>query len=83
MPGHKKRRSRKKRSDGWVNNRLKIDKDPSELYPLKRPEEMPSEEKGYDDKEAMPPESADHDAREAAPAEKMQPGRRKKPLFSQ
>lgn len=74
MPGHKKRRSRKKRSDGWVNNRLKIDKDPSELYPLKRPEEMPSEEKGYDDKEAMPPESADHDAREAAPAEKNAAG---------
>ena len=57
-----------------MNNRLKIDKDPSELYPLKRPEEMPSEEKGYDDKEAMPPESADHDAREAAPAEKNAAG---------
>ena len=57
-----------------MNNRLKIDKDPSELYPLKRPEEMPSEEKEYDDKEAMPPESADHDAREAAPAEKNAAG---------
>ena len=40
MPGHKKKRSRKKRSAGWVKDRLKYDTDPSDLYPLKRKEDM-------------------------------------------
>ena len=40
MPGHKKKRSRKKRSVGWVKDRLKYDTDPSDLYPLKRKEDM-------------------------------------------
>ena len=40
MPGHKKKRSRKKRGAGWVKDRLKYDTDPSDLYPLKRKEDM-------------------------------------------
>jgi multiple sugar transport system permease protein len=40
LPGHKKKRSRKKRSAGWVKDRLKYDTDPSDLYPLKRKEDM-------------------------------------------
>ena len=40
LPGHKKKRSRKKRSVGWVKDRLKYDTDPSDLYPLKRKEDM-------------------------------------------
>ena len=40
LPGHKKKRSRKKRGAGWVKDRLKYDTDPSDLYPLKRKEDM-------------------------------------------
>ena len=40
MPVHKKKRSRKKRGAGWVKDRLKYDTDPSDLYPLKRKEDM-------------------------------------------
>lgn len=40
LPGHKKKRSRKKRGAGWVKDRLKYDTDPSDLYPLKRKEDI-------------------------------------------
>ena len=40
LPGHKKKRSRKKRGAGWVKDRLKYDTDSSDLYPLKRKEDM-------------------------------------------
>ena len=43
MSGHKKRRSSKKRSAGRVRDRLNIETDPAELYPLMRKEEMDPE----------------------------------------
>ena len=43
MSGHKKRRSSKKRSVGRVRDRLNIETDPAELYPLMRKEEMDPE----------------------------------------
>ena len=43
MSGHKKRRSSKKRSAGRVRDRLNIETDPAELYPLMRKEDMDPE----------------------------------------
>ena len=48
MSGHKKRRSSKKRSVGRVRDRLNIETDPAELYPLMRKEEMDPEKDGGD-----------------------------------
>ena len=48
MSGHKKRRSSKKRSAGRVRDRLNIETDPAELYPLMRKEEMDPEKDGGD-----------------------------------
>ncbi len=70
MPGHKKRRSRKKGSAGWVNNRFISDTNPTDLYPLKRAEEMLSEEEEYVDIEDTPAGSGDHDVKGGAPEEK-------------
>ena len=52
-----------------MNNRFGLDTDPSELYPLKRAEEMPAEEDEYGVRENSPGGSGDHDVKETVPAE--------------
>ena len=54
MSGHKKRRSSKKRSAGRVRDRLNIETDPAELYPLMRKEEMDPEK---DEGDSFPDDS--------------------------
>ena len=71
MPGHKKRRSRKKGNAGWVNNRFITDTNPTDLYPLKRAEEMSSEEEEYVDIEDIPAGSGNNDEKGEAPEEKL------------
>ncbi len=67
MPGHKKRRSQKKRSAGWVNDRLKFETDPADLYPLSRAHRTIPEKNGFADEEKADPESGEEPADELIP----------------
>ena len=53
-----------------MNNRFITDTNPTDLYPLKRAEEMSSEEEEYVDIEDIPAGSGNHDEKGEAPEEK-------------
>ena len=54
-----------------MNNRFITDTNPTDLYPLKRAEEMSSEEEEYVDIEDIPAGSGNHDEKGEAPEEKL------------